>query len=728
MIKFDDVTKFEKYNDLKWSGILKSIKKSANILQPLFEGFTNSLESIKMRIKRGDDFSPYINIILSYNSSTDGDSLDLSSLTIEDNGIGFDEDNYKRLVVFKDDTKGYNNRGSGRIQMIHAFQLSQYDSIYKEGDILMKRGFVISGTRPFIDKNTIIYKTEEPTALEGDEEIKTILKMYLPTNEHDAKEYAELGADDIKKKLINHYLLTFCNGKDSLPLISIIYKIGGEVKDRDTILVDDIPDPTCTDVLISVPLCKISDDMKRIQEVEDTHIPIKILPYKINADMLQTSEIKITSKGEICDNTKIKLTCIDPDAELDNCRYLFLLSSDYFDDLEGDERGNIEILDKTEFKKVAKAQGYIEHQIVLNDIQDGVNAKASEIYSEILTQNEEFQERLEQLKKDYLLSEDALLEVSLSDSIDDVFKKAYTYDAKVMAKQSAAYEKSVQKLNELNPTTDDYQDQLSSIVDSLVESLPVQNRATLSKYVARRKMVIELMGKILDRLADCQDDDKRNQDEKLLHNLIFKQHSDNPLSSDMWLINEEYMYFTGSSESKLSQLKLDGERIFKDIIDEEEKRYLNSLGEKRADMRTDVLLFPAEGKCVIIEFKNPKVNVADCINQITKYAYFLRNFTKPQFKFITFYGYLIGESVEKRDVRAVDGDFQTAPNLDYLFRPKKTIPDDSGAGVDGTLYMEVLKFSVLRERASLRNKAFIDRLMEDALPENRASGEENECS
>ena len=75
-------------------------------------------------------------------------------------------------------------------------------------------------------------------------------------------------------------------------------------------------------------------------------------------------EIKITSKNEVSETTKIKLTCIDPSVALDNYRYLFLLKSDYFDMLDGDERGNIEIIDKTEFKKRAKSQGFIEEQII----------------------------------------------------------------------------------------------------------------------------------------------------------------------------------------------------------------------------------------------------------------------------------------------------------------------------------------------------------------------------
>lgn len=712
---FTDITKYVKYSDLRWSGVLKSIKKSPNLLQPIFEAFTNSLESIRLRQQKGVGFEPFITISLDYNASLTDKGLDLSSITITDNGIGFDELNYKRLVTFKDDTKGFNNRGSGRIQLVHFFERSNYDSVFEEGGKLMHRSFVLSKIRPFIENNTIIYNsTPIEDAVEG-AVVETTLKLVTPLKNKDAKDLAKLGLKNIKNALINHYILALCNMKTSLPAIKIEYKVGGILQDHDIIEASDIPDPTRTDISIMVPMCRISEDMKRVENVEESSVAIKVLPYKIDACNLDSSSIKITSKGEISETTKIRLTCLDSNAILDGKRYLFLLSSEYFDNIDGDERGNIEVIDKTEFKKRAKLQGYIEEQIVLNDIQDTVNKKACEIYGEISVKNEEFRTEIEKLKKDYLLSEEALSEVSLSDSIDDVFKKAYSYDAKVMAQQSATYEKSITSLNQLNPASDDYQDKLSGIVDSLVSSIPMQNRATLSKYVARRKMVIELMSKILNRMIDTQEESKRNEDEKLLHNLIFTQKSENPLTSDLWLINEEYMYFKGTSESQLSKVTLDGKKVFREEFSEEETRYLNSLGEKRMSMRTDILLFPAEGKCVIIEFKNPNVNVSDCLNQITKYAYFLRNFSVPEFKFLTFYGYLIGESVEKRDVRAADGDFVTAPNLDYLFRPKKIIPDDNGTQEDGTLYMEVLKFSVLKERAELRNKAFIDRLIGDSI-------------
>ena len=101
---FDDNTKFVAYNDLRWSGVLKAIPKSPNILQPIFEAFTNSLESIRLRQQKGNKFKSYIKIIMDYNSTLDGNGVDLSSLTIIDNGI----ENLAKFFIFHQEFKFIN--------------------------------------------------------------------------------------------------------------------------------------------------------------------------------------------------------------------------------------------------------------------------------------------------------------------------------------------------------------------------------------------------------------------------------------------------------------------------------------------------------------------------------------------------------------------------------------------------------------------------------------------
>lgn len=578
---FNDQKKFVEYKDLRWSGILKSIKKSSNVLQPMFEAFTNSMEAIRIRQNKGDTFDAYINIILDFESDLMGESIDFVSLTIEDNGVGFDEKNFHRLVVFKDDTKGFNNRGSGRIQMVHTFKQSKYESIYRDGDAIKKRSFVLSKLERFINNNTIIYNTQEPTEANEGEDIKTTLRMSEAWLPKDAKELVKLGCDDIKKALISHYLLALCNLKSTLPSINIVYQIGGVEKDRERIVADDIPNPSFNDIHISVPLCRMSDDMKRIEKAGEEAVDINVMPYKINAEALAVSEIKITSKGEISETTRVKLTCIDPNAVLDDSRYLFLLSSDYFDNLDGDERGNIEILDKTEFKKRAKAQGYIEEQIVLNDIQDEVNKKAGELYSEISEQKELHQQRIEELKNTYMLSEKALVDADINDSVEDILSKAYVYDAKLIAKQDAEYQEKKKQIEQLDTTSETYKDDLEKMVTELTKTIPLQCKESLSRYVTHRSLVLELFDKLIKRETQIQNESDRKIDEKLIHNLLFTQHSKNAAMSDIWMLNEDYLYYCGYSEHKLSEIKIDEKPLFKREIDEEEERYLNSLGEHR---------------------------------------------------------------------------------------------------------------------------------------------------
>lgn len=712
---------FETYTGLKWSGILKGITKSINPLQPIFEAFTNSIESIKLRQDHGDSFDPFIFITLNFNSSVNTEGCELYSIEIEDNGIGFNDANYSRLVTFKDDTKGFNNRGSGRVQFVHFFQYAHYISTYKAGASVGSRSIILSKCQAFLNANSLVYLDEEKE-IANTTEIHTKLTLDTPLLPKDRAFYSNLSLIDVKKAIISHYILKLCSSRESLPTIRLFYAIAEEIKDTLDIKIEDIPLPSADNVSIDVPICRMSDDMKRIEALTES-VNIKITPFRIPVQDLDKSEIKVTSKGEISETTKIKVTCLDPDADIDGHRYLFLLSSEYLDDLEGDERGNIEILDKTEFKRRAKVNGFIEDQIIINDVQEAVNNKAAEIYAEIASKKEEFHEQVEHLKKCYLLSDEALKDVSISDSVEEVLQKAYNFDAKVMARQNASYEDSIQRLSDLDPSSDSYTESLSQIVDNLIENIPIQNRVTLSKYVARRNMVTNLMGKILERLTSTQISSKRNEDERLLHNLIFKQHSDNPLDSDLWLINEEYMYFKGVSEGQLSKIKIDNKNLFREDFDAEEKRYLTSLGEKRLNMRCDILLFPSEGKCVIIEFKNPEVNVSDHINQIQKYAYFIRNFATEDFKILSFYGYLIGEGIEPRDVRSADGDFKSAPNNEYLFRPFKTIIDESGQGQDGGLYMEVIKYSSLKKRAEIRNKAFSDRLFYSKQTQENSTSE-----
>ena len=301
------------------------------------------------------------------------------------------------------------------------------------------------------------------------------------------------------------------------------------------------------------------------------------------------------------------------------------------------------------------------------------------------------------------------IKISINDSESEILKKFYEAEAKKEATIDASIKESIDRLDVLNPASENYYEELEKEIQHLVKAIPQQNKITLTHYVARRKIVLELFKKILYKETKIQKTAGRNIDEKLLHNLIFQQSQSNPENSDLWLVNEDFIYFKGTSEDQIKDIEIDGIKLLRSDLNAEEEEFRLSLGENRYDKRPDILLFPLENKCIIIEFKNPNVNVSDHLNQISNYASLIWNFSEKQFKINTFYGYLIGEKINSFDVRSYDGDFNEAYNFDYLFRPLKKIPGFFVSG-DASLYTEVIKYSTLLDRATKRNDIYIKKL------------------
>ncbi|WP_303194187.1 hypothetical protein, partial [Alistipes communis] len=102
-------------------------------------------------------------------------------------------------------------------------------------------------------------------------------------------------------------------------------------------------------------------------------------------------------------------------------------------------------------------------------------------------------------------------------------------------------------------------------------------------------------------------------------------------------------------------------------------------------------------------------NVSEHLTQIDFYASLLRNYTIDELQLTTFYGYLIGQNIEDRDVRGRVSRFEYSPRFNYWFRPSEKVIDFN-RGNDGNIYTEIIKYSSLLDRAKLRNKIFIDKL------------------
>ncbi len=691
---------------------LRTIQKKGDTpLQPLFEAFTNSLEAIHLLIdetKSDDKGEISINIYRTKDLFSKKNNLyNFQKITIEDTGIGFNDDEFKRLINLRDDRKNFKNKGTGRVQYLHTFDKTYIHTIYADSSSstgYKKRELVLSKNEAFLQNNTII-------RLDSEEEIvsdspKTTLTFETTLEKKDFDFYSIISANDIKRELIRHYLAGFCENRNNLPKIEIKMFIDGEITEELEILSSDIPIPT-NEKTIDIQYSKFTDNgIEKTSKKENFNLKSFIIPK----NNLSKNGLKLVSKGEIAKN--IKLDNLLPVDQINGNRYLFLLSGNYIDERDSDTRGEINIITAKDLKNRDSNSLFTEEEILIEDIEQKTNQTIVELFKEIEEKRKVKEENINDLKEMFLLNDKTLNalknKIKIDDTDDTILRKVYEADAKIIAKKDAEIKQQIEELEKLVPTEKDYQEKLSQKVDEFVKAIPLQNRTALTQYVARRKLVIELFGKILNKEIEKLKGGGRI-DEDLMHNLIFQQSTDNPELSDLWLINEDFIYFKGFSERKLNKIEIEGEVLFNKKFSEEEQRYLNSLGEKRLTKRPDILLFPDEGKCIIIEFKAPDTNVSEHLTQIDFYANLIRNYTNDNFQITTFYGYLIGESIEDRDVRGRVSRFEHSYHLDYWFRPSENVNGFDNRS-NGSIYTEVLKYSTLLERAKLRNRIFINKL------------------
>lgn len=693
---------------IHYEGVLREIRRSKVALQPVYEAFTNSLEAIELRAM-SQDFNlsdGRISMSIYVRNNTDG-SKTFEKLTIKDNGIGFNDKEFNRFNRYRDFTKGFKNLGSGRVQFAHYFDRTEFISTYLKDGKFYERKFLVSKREEFLRQNAITRL--EYNQASSSTETGTLVTFHDLLDQTRNK-YHELNDQKLKEDLLKRYIPTFCLKGEDLPKISISYYVHYELEGSEEIQSQDVPTVAQKD-RFRIPYLELSEDANRLVE-SDKEEEFEVSSFLMSKDELGENAIKVTSKGEIVEGLEVNLESLPALANVKGNRYLFLLESDYIDRLDTNERGEFNLVSKTSLKK--KGKSHFTNEIFIEDIEKCVNESIHKMHPEILDLKKDHESSLRDLKDMFLLSDEYLneLKISVNDTEGEILEKFYKAEAKRSATLDSKLKSTVDTLGKLDTTSDNYLEQLHEIASTLTKLIPQQNKADLTHYIARRKLVLELFQKILDKELHIQNNGSRNKDEALLHNLIFQQNSDSPEKSDLWLISEDYLFFKGTSESQLMDISFDGKKVIRESLSSEEEEYIRSFGENRLATRPDILLFPKESKCIIIEFKNPNAKVSEHLDQINNYAALLRNFTTDEFTLKSFYGYLIGEKVNGFDVRAHDGDFKEAYHFDYLYRPSKTIPGFfKEEGNDGNLYTEVIKYSTILERAIHRNQVFIDHLM-----------------
>ena len=691
--------------DISYPTLMKKhVKKHSSYLQPIFEAISNSLEATSGK----DDV---ITIRINKAKTLNHEQYSFLSIDIIDTGIGFNDDNFGRLRRLYDESKGQNNFGTGRVQYLHFFNNTDIYSVFEEEGLKYKRRIVLSKNF-YATQKSVIWSSEKEV-VDIATPIGTMVSFYYPLNDEDQEKYNELTTIELRDRILIHYLSRFCLNRDNLQQIKLECYINSiHNKDSDQIITGkDIPQPDYTDS-VQVNYSKISVDGNTIIKTPNTEEFI-INSYSLPCSIQKRNEVKLTSKNETVEVSGIDFSLIKDSPKINNSYLLFLISSSYLTQQDSDLRGQLAIYSRKDFlKKRNLFSG--EEQILTDDIEEKVTSSITAHYKSISKVKESFEAQIDELAEMFSLDRTVLNEVGYKagDSDQSILKKVYEYNADISAKHDAGIKSVMDSLKELTPSSKDFKKKLNEKVKRVSELVPQINRTELVRYISKRKIILDLMQKTLDKQLDCQQKNskgKKINHESFLTNILFSQHSDNPLDSNLWMINDDFIHYKGISESELRNIKVGSELFFREDLTKEELEELTAYNRDKLGNRPDILLFPKEHKCIIIELKSMDADVSKFVSQVSQYAGLIRQYAKERFEITTFYAYLIGESFTLSEVKRANPFFKKAYYFDYLFCPN--YPVDGGENRrDGEMYIEVIKYSTLLERAVFRNKIFTDKI------------------
>ncbi|GHU10605.1 ATPase [Betaproteobacteria bacterium] len=713
------------------------VGKSKNMFSPLKEAIANSLDSILQRQKTAEVFAPLISVSVHFKVSKNlfgEDERVLDFISVEDNGVGFTKENLRRFKELAENTKGLNNRGTGKIQIFCRFKEISIESIFPENG---KWNNLTASWKLNGEYDGSLVETE----LQSD--TKTVVKMsglYGDNNEQGFFARYLSGIGEFKRDILKHFLLRLWlgNAKNALSL-SIETYLNGTEQSGFVFNKENIPEPDKTEkVLVDTEQAKIvvdknAEDNLRIEwyPTEPKH-ELTICRFKLPSDDMDENGVYMCSKNIAVEALKLPIIR-HKNANFNGYRYLTCIGGEILDapehvsqsvdkfnfpskkDIEADMQE-----DNISLSLFGREDKFVFRDEIKNKVDDGL----VRAYSDVVVIKEAREKLAIELAAKYGIPADIVEDVpiSLSDEPDDVVKKLFEQQAKHFAKKNIAIQKTYEELKELeipdlDPTSDDYRKKFKKISGKLLDKIPQQDKDELARYVIRRSMVVDLLKLALKNELAIQKKwaEKRAKGEKvrrdnegIIHDLIFKRGTKGA-PNDLWILNEEFVHFEGCSDMELDKLESNGEKLLQDGIDIEVA--LRSVGIEKdtyLKQRPDIFIFPEEGKCVLVEFKAPDVDLSQHTTQIARYARLIANYSHKPRHFKQFFGFLIGEKI---DTVALTSEWKKVPFGNYRVYPSLAINsiDETEAPI-ANIYQEIIPLSEIAKRAEIRNRSFAEKL------------------
>jgi hypothetical protein len=624
------------------------------------------------------------------------------AFSVTDNGIGFINDNFDKFTnkIYKTNHEG--GKGLGRVAFLKVFRDVHIESCFIEDGKYYSRNFKF-------DTDNIVDKKKEITNKNNPE-----TTVYFKHIKDDFLDDTKKSTEYYSGEILNHfyiflYFLLEQNKKFEIKIIDDSGKISEEIINEKKLKADKIKKDSF-----------IIRDPSGFGEMEPVTFDILHIKTKNIEGNKAFYVVDERSAGEI---KKIDIPqCLFEDTNGSTFYYFVYLKSDFFNRFLNESRTKLSI--PTEGKKNIKK--FITEEEIIKRLQRNIEkfleyelsileTQIEKKISKILTDDDN---NLTVNNKSYLyiLADDEtkkelLSKIKFNDTEKNVINKIRNFHEELQTKTVEQINIVVEKLkkDKKSKTADIDYVKLEADLQFLTQKINIENSVNLSSYIMYRKYVLNLFHEGLEYYKTSKE-----FNEAFFHNILMQKRSHNAVDSNLWMLDDLFLFFEGTSEQPIQNIEINGQKAIRDLTIEE-IQMLNEFDRKRLEKRIDLLFFPAEKQCIIIELKDPKIGVADSIAQLDKYAEYLANFIKPDFSIEFFYTYLITDNFNKYDRPGAS--FRKIYGIEGFVRHSADIKSFDNDMSIANQYSEVIRYTDIYERARKRNRIYLQKLniMEDNL-------------
>jgi len=683
-------------------GSLKNTRVNQNQYVVIDELLSNAIDSFLIKRKEeGAADSLKIEFTIEFFEEDLIEGLSNIKITCLDNGAGFGEERTKAFVTkdtsYKDDLgiDGIGRcKGSGRIQFLHYFRKLDIDSVYLQNRELKRKTLHINESMKEVSETSFV---SIPLG-----EAAYLTKVSLEGLKKDVREKilltSSLGevfsANALKHHVLVSFLQRFVSLKDCLGDFVIAFKTLENGVDREISLsASELPTYTSQKTLVIPYIGKAEAETFSV-----TH-------YKLSKDefSLSRNTIAMCAKSAIVKDITGRYlkskTLVNSD--INGFYHIVLIESTYLDNHVNEQRDNFLILEE-----LSDEDSFLTC-LSYENIYDHLDAIIFEMVSPPDWSKDQIIHQVEsKFGMSALMINEAKVRVRYGDTEESVVRRVMTaFQDEIIQDTSEIFDMKKQ-IQESDPNSDGYREKINNLAWKYTSSLKTIDMVNLSQLVVRRAAVIEILKLAVSKKLLVQNAVGRKNNESIIHQIFFpmRQDSNTAEDHDIWLLSEEYQYYSYiSSDKSLASISWGDDKFFESDVDVELNKILEKNYRDNSAKRPDIAIFGKEGSVIIIEFKSPDENLDDHLNDLMEYAVLLCSKSKGKLNKV--FGYLIGGNLNPNRMRG----YEMFPNGHGWFATDPVKEHSTGTTL-GELYSEILFYDDIVNKANMRLQVYKKRL------------------